>query len=361
MDEIPQRKLEHVEITTRQPVTGSTGPGWADVRLLHACAPEVDKDAVDLGIELLGHRLRAPLVIAGMTGGHPQATPINATLARAAEAFGLAMGVGSQRAALRTPALTETYSVARAHAPTALLFANVGLPQLIAQADQPALTPAEIRAAIAAIRADALVVHLNYLQEVIQPEGETRAAGALAALARLCAALDVPVVAKETGAGMTRAQALRLRDAGVRALDVGGAGGTSFALVEAERAATRGLARAVRLGHLFEGWGIPTAVSIVEAAGLGLPVIATGGIRTGLDAAKALALGATAVGVARPVLSAALQGYDALAEWISQFLEELRVALFLTGSASVADLQRQPRIILGETRLWLRQLGHPIP
>ncbi|HLH22590.1 MAG TPA: type 2 isopentenyl-diphosphate Delta-isomerase [Chloroflexota bacterium] len=361
MENIPQRKLEHVEITTRQAVTGSTGAGWADVRLLHACLPEVDKDAVDLSVELLGHRLRAPVVIAGMTGGHPQAAPINATLARATAAYGLAMGVGSQRAALRTPALANTYAVARAAAPDALLLANVGLPQLLDQRDQPALTLAEVQAAVDAIRADALVVHLNYLQEVVQPEGETRARGALAALARLCAALPVPVVAKETGAGMTGAQGALLRDAGVRVLDVGGAGGTSFALVEAERAAARGLTAAERLGQLYEGWGIPTAVSVVETAGLGLPVIATGGVRSGLDAAKALALGATAVGIARPALSAALQGDAALARWLDQFLEELRVALFLTGSAEVAALRRQPRIILGPTRDWLRQLGHPVP
>jgi len=359
-EDIPQRKLEHVEITTRQAVTGSTGAGWADVRLLHACLPEVDKDAVDLSVELLGRRLRAPIVIAGMTGGHPQAAPINATLARAAEAYGLAMGVGSQRAALRAPALAGTYAVAREVAPTALLMANVGLPQLLDQRDQPALTLADIETAVATIRADALVVHLNYLQEVVQPEGETRARGGLAALARLCAALALPVVAKETGAGMSRAQAALLRDAGVRALDVGGAGGTSFALVEAERAAARGLTRAERLGQLYEGWGIPTAVSIVETAPLGLPVIATGGIRSGLDAAKALALGATAVGVARPALSAALQGYDALARWLEQFMDELRVALFLTGAADLAALRARPRIILGDTRHWLRQLGHAI-
>jgi isopentenyl-diphosphate delta-isomerase len=360
MEDIPQRKLEHVEITTRQAVTGSTGAGWADVRLLHACLPEVDKDAVDLTIELLGHRLRAPVVIAGMTGGHPQAAPINATLARAAEVYGLAMGVGSQRAALRAPALAATYAVAREAAPTALLMANVGLPQLLDQRDQPALTLAEIRSAIDAIRANALVVHLNYLQEVVQPEGETRAHGALAALARLCATLPLPVVAKETGAGMTAAQAVLLHGAGVQALDVGGAGGTSFALVEAVRAAARGLSGAERLGQLYEGWGVPTAVSVVEAATVGLPIIATGGVRSGLDAAKALALGATAVGIARPALAAALQGYDALTRWLDQFLEELRVALFLTGSANVAALGRQPRIILGPTRHWLRQLGHDV-
>jgi isopentenyl-diphosphate Delta-isomerase len=360
MEGIPQRKLEHVEITTRQAVTGSTGAGWADVRLLHACAPEVDEDAVDLSVELLGQRLRAPLVIAGMTGGHPHATPINATLARAAERFGLGMGVGSQRAAVRSPELVATYSVAREAAPSALLMANVGLPQLLDQGDQPALTLEQIRAAVGAIRADALVVHLNYLQEVVQPEGETRARGALAALARLCSALDVPVVAKETGAGMTRAQGALLRDAGVRALDVGGAGGTSFALVEAQRAGSRGLALAERLGQLYEGWGIPTAVAVAETAGLGLPVIATGGVRSGLDAAKALALGATAVGVARPALSAALAGDEALARWIEQFLQELRVALFLTGSPDVAALRRQPRVILGNTRHWLRQLGHEL-
>ncbi len=361
MQDIPQRKLEHVEITTQQPVNASTAPGWADVQLLHACLPEIDKEEIDLSVELLGRRLRAPIVIAGMTGGHPRATPINATLARAAEAFGLAMGVGSQRAALRAPALAASYAVARECAPTAPLFANVGLPQLVDQPDQAALTVEQVATAVATIHADALVVHLNYLQEVVQPEGETRARGTLAALTRLCAALSLPVIAKETGAGMTRRYGALLRDAGARALDVGGTGGTSFALVEARRAGARGHALAERLGQLYESWGIPTAVSVAETADLGLPIIATGGVRSGLDAAKALALGATAVGVARPALSAALEGDEALARWIEGFVEELRVALFLTGSPNVAALRAQPRIILGTTRHWLRQLGHPLP
>jgi isopentenyl-diphosphate delta-isomerase len=360
IDQIPQRKLEHVEITTQQAVTASAGPGWADVHLLHAALPEVDQDAIDLGIDLLGRRLRAPLVIAGMTGGHPQAAPINATLARAAEAYGLAMGVGSQRAALRDPSLAYTYGIAREQAPTALLLANVGLPQLLDQADQPALTAADVDHAIAAIRADALVVHLNYLQEVVQPEGETRAAGGWAALAALCQRLPLPVIAKETGAGLTRAVGARLQAAGVAALDVGGVGGTSFAVVEAHRAGRRGARLSEQIGRLFEAWGIPTAVSVVETASLGLPLIATGGIRSGLDAAKALALGATAVGVARPALSAALEGDAALASWIEGFLAELRVALFLTGSADVAALRRHVPIVLGPTRTWLRQLGHPL-
>jgi isopentenyl-diphosphate Delta-isomerase len=360
MDDIPRRKLEHVEITTQQAVTGSTAPGWADVHLLHACLPEIDKDDVDLSVELLGHRLRAPIVIAGMTGGHPQAAPINATLARAAETFGLAMGVGSQRAAIRTPALAATYAVARDQAPTAPLYANVGLPQLVDQPDQPALSLAQIQGAVASIRADALVVHLNYLQEVVQPEGETRARGTLAALAALCAAIDVPVIAKETGAGMLGRHGALLRGAGVQALDVGGAGGTSFAIVEAHRASARGQSLGEQLGQVYEGWGIPTAISVVETASLGLPVIATGGVRTGLDAAKALALGATAVGVARPALTAALAGDEALAAWLASFIEELRVALFLTGSANLAALRAQPRVVLGPTRGWLRQLGHQV-
>jgi isopentenyl-diphosphate delta-isomerase len=358
---IPQRKLEHVEITARQPALGAVTPGWADIHLLHACLPEVDYDAVDLRTELLGHTLAAPVLIAGMTGGHPQAAPINATLARAVERFGLGMGVGSQRAGLRQPALRGTYAVAREQAPTALLLANIGLPQLLDQGSEPALTLAQVQEAIDTLRADALVVHLNYLQEVVQPEGDTRAAGALAALTRLCAALSAPVVAKETGAGMTRAQAERLKRAGVAALDVGGAGGTSFAVVEAQRAAARGHTLGTRLGQTFAAWGIPTAVSVVETVPVGLPVIATGGIRTGLDAAKALALGATAVGIARPALIAALEGDAALSAWLEGFLAELRAALFLAGAPTVTALRQQRCIVLGATAAWLEQLGHRLP
>lgn len=335
-----------------------TGPGWADVRLVHEALPAIDLDAVDLSVELLGWRLRAPLLIAGMTGGHGAAWEVNACLARAAERHGLAMGVGSQRAAARRPALASTYGVAREHAPTTVLIGNVGAPQLIAQGDVPPLTGGEIRELLATLRADALAVHLNFLQETVQPEGDRRAEGTLGAIRALAESVDVPLIAKETGAGMSRRTARSLAEAGVKALDVGGLGGTSFAAVEGLRAELQGHRLGARLGETFREWGVPTAVSIAAVRPAGLPIIATGGIRTGLDAAKAIALGACLVGVARPLLQASLEGGDAAVDaWIEEFLAELRATLFLTGSRALDDLRGCPRVILGETRDWLTQLG----
>ena len=360
-DAVEVRKAEHLQVTATRDVNTRAGPGWADVHLLHEALPEVDLEAVDLSVEFLGRRLKAPLAIAAMTGGHVAAREVNAVLARAAERHGLAMGVGSQRAALRNPDLAYTYAVVRQEAPTAYLIGNIGAPQLIEQQSGQALGLVEAQAAIAMIDADALAVHLNFLEESVQPEGDRRAAGCADAIGDLAQVLGMPVLAKETGAGLTRSTALRLRDLGVAALDVGGVGGTSFAAIEGLRAEAQGDERGRVLGELLRDWGVPTAVAVVGAAVTGLPLVATGGVRTGLDAAKALALGATLVGVARPLLQAAMAGDAALDAWIAQFLHELRTVLFLTGSRSVADLQTRPRVIVGATKSWLDQLGYLAP
>ncbi len=359
MDElIEARKADHLRLSASGDVDALAGPGWDDVRLVHEALPEVDQCAIDLSVSFLGRDLRAPLVIAGMTGGHRTAHDVNAVLARAAERHGLAMGVGSQRAALRRAELAYTYTVVRASAPTAFLIANIGAPQLIAQGDVLPLRLDEVSAAIEMIRADALAVHLNFLQESVQPEGERRAMGCAAAIAGVVAHVAVPVLAKETGAGMSPTTAVRLRDLGVKALDVGGVGGTSFAAVEGLRAEAQGASGAQRLGEVFRDWGVPTPVSVVGVQPAGLPVIATGGIRTGLDAAKAIALGATLVGVARPLLQAALEGDAAVDAWIEQFLSELRTTLFLTGSGDLPSLRTKPRVVTGVTKAWIEQLGY---
>jgi len=333
--------------------------GWADISLVHEALPEIDQCDVDLTLEFLGRRLSAPLLIAGMTGGHRTARDVNAVLARAAERYGLAIGVGSQRAALRRPDLAYTYTVVRDEAPTALVIANIGAPQLIAQGDTPPLGVAEVQQAVDMVRADALAVHLNYLQEAVQPEGERRARGVAEAIARLTHSMPVPVMAKETGGGMSRTTALRLKQLGVQALDVGGMGGTSFAAVEGLRAEAQGDAASQQLGEVLRDWGVPTPVAVVNACFTGLPVIATGGIRSGLDGAKALALGASLVGVARPLLQAALQGDQAVSAWIEQFLLELRTVVFLTGSADLRTLRDKDRVVSGRTKEWLAQSDAP--
>jgi isopentenyl-diphosphate delta-isomerase len=354
-DEIQARKGEHIRLAAHADVSSGRATGLDDVHLLHNAAPEVDFDALDTSIALFGRRLRLPLVIASMTGGHPEGLRVNAILARAAERHGIAMGVGSQRAAIADSRLASSYAVARREAPGAFLIANVGLPQLVPQHHGAALKPAQLRELVAMIQADALAVHLNPLQELVQSEGDRNTVGYLQAIEHVAASLDVPVIAKETGAGVSEAVARRLADAGVAAIDVGGVGGTSFAAVEALRAEARGDERGLRLGSLLRDWGIPTAATIVMAATTGLPVIGTGGIRTGIHAAKAIALGASAVGVARPLLQRALEGGDeAVSAWIDGFAEELRAVQFLVGAATAIDLRQAPAVVLGETAEWLR-------
>lgn len=358
-DEMKQRKIEHVTIALENDIAAPQQASWADVRLVHRALPEVNLDEIDTRVDFLGGQLRHPIFISSLTGGHPDVTAINERLATIAGEYGLAMGVGSQRAALVTPELAHTYEVVRAAAPAAFLIANVGAPQLIEQQRHPAFSVADARRAVEMIGARALAIHLNFLQEAAQPEGDRRAKGGLAAIGAIAAEVGVPVIAKETGAGISYEQAHALRMAGVAAIDVGGAGGSSMAAMESVRAQSRGDGRAARIGQLFRGWGIATPIAVVETrlgAG-GLPVISTGGVRSGLDAARALALGATLIGMGFPFLKAASESLEAVREFLEQFLAELRVAMQLTGAATIAELQRQPVVITGETRAWLLSRG----
>jgi isopentenyl-diphosphate delta-isomerase len=328
------------------------------VHLVHDALPATDAARIDLSARLLGHTLALPLLIAGMTGGHSGAERVNETLAEAAARHGLGIGVGSQRAALRDPSLRRTYAIVRERAPKAFVIANVGVSQLVAQDDGAPLGAKEIRTLVEMVGADAIALHLNYLEESVQPEGQTRASGLDAAIRRLVRHCSVPVIAKETGAGIGGPVARRLRALGVKAIDIGGVGGTSFAAIEALRAQDRGDFARAKLGRVFRDWGLPSAVAVACSVRSGLPVIATGGVRSGLDAAKALALGATIVGVGRPLLQAALDGPAAVDEWIRQFALELRTATFLSGVTRARDLSRSRPVITGDTRDWIEQLGY---
>ena len=352
-DAIERRKGEHLAVAARPEMEVAATARWGEIRLLHNPLPELDRAEIDLGVTFLGRRFRHPIAVAGMTGGHERALAVNRTLARVAARYAIPMGVGSQRAMLVNPALVPTYRAAREAAPDLFLIANVGLPQLLPQGDAAPFTLADVRRAIETIGAGALAVHLNYLQEAVQAEGDTNARGGLAALRALTSALDLPVIAKETGAGMTARAARQLAEAGVAALEVGGAGGTSFAAVEARRAADAGHDRLAALGRLFADWGVPTPAAVRMVRRAGLPVIATGGVRNGLDAAVAIALGADLVGLARPLLERALISEEAAVEWLAGFVEELRTAMFLVGAATPADLKAAPYVALGTTREWL--------
>jgi isopentenyl-diphosphate Delta-isomerase len=355
---IERRKAEHLRIAAEEDIETRRAPGWDDVHLVHEALPAADAARIDLSARLLGHTLAIPLVIAGMTGGHSGAEQVNQTLAEAAARHGLGIGVGSQRAALRDPNLRRTYAVVRERAPKAFVIANVGISQLVEQDDSEPLDAKEIRILIEMVGANAIALHLNYLEESVQPEGQTRAARIDTAIRRLVRRSSVPVIAKETGAGISGQAARRLRALGVKAIDIGGVGGTSFAAIEALRAQDRGDAARARLGQVFRDWGIPSAVAVAGSARAGLPVIATGGVRSGLDAAKALALGATVVGVGRPLLQAALDGPAAVDEWVRQFALELRTATFLSGASRARDLSKRRPVITGDTREWIAQLGY---
>jgi len=348
--DLTHRKAEHVKVVLGKNVEGRYRY-WDDVQLVHRALPEVDFEEIDPAIYLLGHRLRAPIVITGMTGGFPDAARINENLARAAAEVGVAMGVGSERAAILKGQYPESYSCVAAHA-VPLKFANIGAPQIIPQKPgDRAVGAEEVRAAMELIRADVLAIHLNFLQEMVQPEGDRRARGCLARIGEL--ARQFPVLVKETGAGLSHSVAESLRDRGVRAFDVSGTGGTSFAAVEHYRAVERGADREARVGKTFWDWGIPSPVSVLELVPIGLPVIASGGIRSGLDVARSIALGATAAGTAAGVLRAAATSYEETRRELETLVHELKVAMFLTGSRTVADLQKAPYVVTGESRPWI--------
>src|SRR5712691_867283 len=356
-EEVKQRKAEHVSVALGQDVSVPQRANWSDIQLVHQALPEVDLDEIDTAVDFLGRALRYPIFMSSLTGGHPDVTMINRNLARAAERYGLALGVGSQRAAIVNPEVVASYAVTREHAPNAFLIANIGAPQLISQPRHPAFTLEQVQQAIAMIGANALAVHMNSLQEAAQPEGDRRALGEAAALRTLTGKIAIPVIAKETGAGVCREQALLLRSCGVSAIDVGGAGGSSMSAMEAVRSQERGDELALNIGLLYRDWGVPTPIAVVEAGVAGLPLISTGGVRTGLDMARALALGATLVGMGFPFLKAASESYDADCKLLETVVAELKVAMQLSGAATIEQLQQTDIVVTGETRNWLSMRG----
>jgi isopentenyl-diphosphate delta-isomerase len=326
------RKADHIRINLEEDVRSGLTTGLERYSFVHQALPELDLSAVDASVTWFGKRLAAPLLISSMTGGTPEAQRINLALAAAAQAAGIAMGLGSQRAAVEDPALAATFQV-RSVAPDILLFANLGAVQL-----NYGYGLDQCRRAVDMIAADALVLHLNALQEAVQPEGDANFAGLLGKIEAICRALPVPVIAKEVGWGFSEQAARHLAAAGVAALDVAGAGGTSWSQVEMHRARS---ASQRRVAAAFVDWGIPTAEAIqnVRRATPGLPIIASGGLRDGLDVAKCLALGAGLCGLAGPFLKAAAVSVDAVAEAIVELNRELRIAMFAAGAGSVPALQ----------------------
>jgi isopentenyl-diphosphate delta-isomerase len=330
------RKEAHIKICLEREVeTGDTLFG--EVFLVHQALPEADLDSIDTCVHFLGKNLAFPLIIAGMTGGCSDAVYINKTLARIAEKRGLAFGVGSQRAMVEEKGLSETYAV-RDAAPNILLLGNIGVTAL---KQYPAHRIAE---AADNIEADALCVHLNPAQELFQEEGDRDFTGCNDALSEFCQRVQLPVVAKEVGNGISRETANHLKSSGICAIDVGGFGGTNWVIIDGLRSGidTAG----------FSHWGIPTAVSLIESR-VGLPLIATGGIRTGLQMAKAIALGAEVCGIALPFLRALLRGGEqAVESYIDSLILDFRQAMYLTGCQNMQHLKKVRYIMTGGILEW---------
>jgi isopentenyl-diphosphate delta-isomerase len=339
-----QRKHDHLRIVLEEEAAVAVVvTGFERYRLVHCALPELDLAEIDASTSFLGRTLRAPILISGMTGGVGPGAAINRRLAAAAQALGCAMGVGSQRVALEEPALSRHFRL-RDVAPDVLLLANLGAVQL-----NYGYGVAECQRAVDMIEADALTLHLNPLQEVLQAGGNTDWSGLLRRIEAVCAALPVPVVVKEVGWGISGRVACQLREAGVAAIDVGGAGGTSWSEVERRRAPTP---RLRRVGGSFAGWGIPTvdSLAMTRAAAPDLPVIASGGMRTGIEAATAIALGADLVGFAAPLLRAAAASESGAHELLAVLIDELRLSMFCCGAGDLGHLKRADLLIDGVLR-----------
>jgi isopentenyl-diphosphate delta-isomerase len=348
---IQNRKEDHINICLNENVRGHYN-FWDDIHFVHEALPEMDFSEIDTKTKVLGKDLAAPIIISAMTGGYPDAERINGNIAKAASQLRIGMGVGSQRAALENKELANTYSVVKDF-DIPLVIGNVGAPQLISQDGEPALDSSMIEEAFEMIDADVLAVHMNFLQEVVMPEGEVNAKGCLDSIKSL--SRDYSLIGKETGCGISRRAAVSLRKAGVLGIDVGGSGGTSWSAVEVHRAAKSQNDLKERIGKTFWDWGIPTPVSVVEA-NVGLDIIATGGVRTGLDVGRALVLGASSAGMAGQVLEAAVAGSENVVALVTGIIHELKVTMFLTGAQNISQLNDRNMVITGRTKEWLDQI-----
>ncbi len=349
---IGQRKTDHLQLCAEEDV-GFRGVSTLleGVRLVHDALPDLRADRLDLSTRAFGKTLRAPIVIASMTGGTEEAGRINRELASIAEERGYVFALGSQRAMVVRPESRASYLV-RDVAPSTAILGNLGVVQA------RGMSTAEVQALVDAVGADAMCIHLNVAMELVQPGGDRDFEGGLETFGRLARELSVPVIVKETGCGISPRVAARVMREGVAHVDVSGAGGTSWVGVETKRAEQVGDAAGRSLGEALWDWGIPTAACVASVAPLGLFVIATGGVASGMDAARALALGAQLAGIARPALKAVRAGGRAGALAFFDAVEaELRAAMLLTGSQTVADLRRAPKVLSRELQAWVEQLS----
>lgn len=321
---ISLRKSDHLRICIEENVSFNKTNGFEKVELKHAALPEIDLHAIDTSCTFLGKTFSLPLFIEAMTGGASESTFINENLSGAAQKCGIGMGLGSQRAMLNDATLTDTYQV-RHRGPTIFLAGNLGASQL------KEFDIDKIEWAVNVLDADAMAIHLNATQELCQPEGETNWGNILSAIEHVCKNVDFPIIVKETGCGLTAAVAKKLEDAGVSCLDIGGAGGTSWAKVEHFRGSDR--------AKLFFEWGIPTADSLAECVpAVNIPIIASGGIRNGMEIVKALAMGADLAGMALPLLKPAVTSMQRVVDEIERLKKEMIDTMFLIGAKQIKDI-----------------------
>lgn len=351
MTQIRDRKADHIDICMNERIA----PGycyWDDVRLVHNALPEIDADDIDMSCTLFGKDLEFPLIVTAITGGFPGAVKINGNIAEACAELGIGMGVGSERAGV-AGVNPESYSVIKDH-DVPLVIGNVGAPQLVPQKSKDLFSSEMVGQARDLIDADVVAIHLNYLQEVVQPEGDVNAAGVTDAIRGL--ARDHRIIVKETGAGISREAAERLKGTGILGMDIAGMGGTSFSAVELYRAMDAGDEVRTNMGETFFDWGIPSPVSLHEVRGCGLPIIASGGILDGVHVACSIAMGASCAGVANAVLKEATQSAKAVEEKLTVIREELRAAMLLTGSKDLGALSKARHVVLGQSRQWIDAL-----
>ena len=345
-----ERKAEHIEICINEDVA----PGysyWDDIKLIHEALPELNADDIDLSATVLGKKLSFPFIVTAITGGFDGAEKINANIAEACAELGVGMGIGSQRAAVEKID-EKSYSVVRDY-DVPLVIGNIGAPQLVTQKKKKAFTDDMIGSAIDLISADVMAIHLNFLQEMIQPEGDTNGCGCFDAIRNL--AKKYPIMVKETGAGISSRTAKKLSGIGIKAIDIAGMGGTSFSAVEMHRALRKEDYVMAEVGETFFDWGIPAPVSLMSAGG-DIPVISSGGILDGLHVACSIALGACCAGAANLLLLDALESSDAVKRRLIAIREGLRTAMMLTGSKNIRDLAKADRVILGRTKEWMDQI-----
>ncbi len=355
-DQIPtkNRKIDHIKIVLAEDVEYKMNTTlFEDIILIHNSLPELSINEINTKTKLFDRVFDYPILIDSMTGGIKIAERINRNLAIGASKFNIPISCGSQRAALEDPSLADTYKVIKEVSSDIYLIGNIGVQQLL---DDPISTASKV---IKMVNADALAIHLNPLQEVVQLEGDVNFKGCIKAIEKVINEFNIPIIVKETGAGISREVAKVLVDIGVSAINVAGAGGTSWSAVEIIR--NKLIMKdefKSKIAEPFREWGIPTAASLIEVLSVAnIPVIASGGIRSGIDIAKAIALGAAFVGIAKPFLKAALESEDSVIDTLEIFIEQLKMAMLLTGADSIASLHKVKYVIVGRLKEWIEWRG----